>query len=280
MASSNFDELTKTLATSTSRRQTIKVLFASALGGALGLGGMGVPQAEGWSGVGTPGDNCDTGGLCGLDTDDVAIWKSIQDCVKNNKCSPLVVDHTSQWVLYEELKTNYTLFAGQRIKGIECSKIWEHTDPNYWDFAWNAALKYLARTDRIGLAINSKYARTRCQLHIHVSCIRRDVRATLEKNDGSVAKEPSTWKSHTLSLGGYAYRVLWLNLDHTFLYYGQNLFQLLWNYIVHPNGEDMANQTLVATVRPGGGFYILNSMPGLSGGGTGFGEGLLDEACS
>ena len=122
MASSNFDELAKALANSTSRRQTIRVLFVSVLGGVLGLGGIGTPQAEGWSGVGAPGNDCTTGGVCGANNDNVSIWKSIQNCVQNNICTKGVVDHTRQWVLYQEgtegLHKNYTLFAGQRIKGM------------------------------------------------------------------------------------------------------------------------------------------------------------------
>jgi len=41
MASGHFDELTRNLATSTSRRQAFKAIFVGALGGALGLGSLG-----------------------------------------------------------------------------------------------------------------------------------------------------------------------------------------------------------------------------------------------
>ena len=75
------------------------------------------------------------------------------------------------------------------------------------------------------------------------------------------------------------FRVLWLDLDANFLYHGHNLFQILQDNVVYPNSEVMADQTLVATVRPKGGFYILNSMPDLHPG-TGAGEQLLDETCS
>ncbi len=47
MASSNFDELTRALASSTSRRQTIKAIFASTLGGVLAFGGLGTALAAG-----------------------------------------------------------------------------------------------------------------------------------------------------------------------------------------------------------------------------------------
>lgn len=291
MASSHFDELTKVLATSTSRRQTIRVLFASVLGSTLGFGGIGAAQAEGNCGGSPPTDDC------GSDTDDFGIWDKIKDCVAGkSSCTAVEVDRSHkppQWTLFQERLTNYTLFAGQRRKGIECHKIWQMGAPDYWEFAWNAAKKYLSsqvKRGKIGLAINSRAARTQCQLHIHVSCIQTDVRKQLDHYlaHKQIAQKPTDWKMQiqplTYTVNGSTqtrnFRLLYLKgLD----YMGQNLFKLLHDNVVAPNGEDMADQTLVVIEGPGGGFYILNSMPGLSGpavGGTGFGEGLLDETCS
>lgn len=42
----NFDELTKTLATNTSRRQALKTIVASLAGGALGLSGIDAALAK------------------------------------------------------------------------------------------------------------------------------------------------------------------------------------------------------------------------------------------
>lgn len=47
MASSKFDELTRALASSTSRRQTLKAILGGALGGVLGLGSLGAALAAG-----------------------------------------------------------------------------------------------------------------------------------------------------------------------------------------------------------------------------------------
>jgi len=289
MASSKFDELTKVLATSTSRRQTIKVLFASILGGTLGFGGIGAAQAEG---------NCDQSpstDLCGNPTDNFGIWHDkIKGCVHSPGTCTGEVDPSHippQWVLlHEDNKPNYTLFAGQRRKGIECPKILRMNAPNYWEFAWDAAKKHLkgqVKAGKIGLAINSRAARTECQLHIHVSCIQTGVRTQLDGyyKSGHIAPNPASWNSkkyvrplkYTVNGSSQTrtFRLLYLkNLN-------QNLFQLLFDNVVSPNSEDMAEQTLVVTERPGGGFYILNSMdPSSSFVGTGFGEGLLDETCS
>lgn len=290
MTSSSFDELTKILATSTSRRQTIRALFASILGGTLGFGGMDTVQAEGDCDQSPPTD------LCGNPNDNFGIWgKNVKNCVQGTgHCTAFKIDrsHTPpQWVLYhEDNKPNYTLFAGERRKGIECPKIWQMGAPNYWQFALNAGEKYLKHPHRIGLAINSRAARTECQLHIHVSCIQTEVRKQLDHyfTHTKFALDPTGWKMKiqplTYIVNGSSkkrnFRLLYLkNLD----YMGQNLFRLLHNNVVAPNNEDMADQTLVVVERQAGGFYILNSMPGLSGptiGGTGAGEELLDETCS
>src|SRR5256885_2459926 len=101
MTSSNFDKLTKVLTTGTSRRQTIKVLFASALGSTLGFGGIGAVQAAGEDCGGSP-DTDD----CGAPTDNFGIWNKIKDCVDGkSSCTAVEVDHSHtppQWVLYQE----------------------------------------------------------------------------------------------------------------------------------------------------------------------------------
>ena len=68
MASSDFDELTKALVSSMSRRETLKMLFASALGSALGLGGIGRVQAMDYSTIAV-GKGCPNSNYCGNDKD-------------------------------------------------------------------------------------------------------------------------------------------------------------------------------------------------------------------
>ncbi len=67
MEPSAFDSLTKVLATSTSRRQALKTLAAMALGGVLGLGGIGNTFARPCkpNGIGCNiGSQCCSGGCC------------------------------------------------------------------------------------------------------------------------------------------------------------------------------------------------------------------------
>ena len=72
MGPSRFDDLTKTLATATSRRQALKTLAATALGGLLGLGGIGTAFANCKpNGIGCNSNSqCCSGGCCkGICTD-------------------------------------------------------------------------------------------------------------------------------------------------------------------------------------------------------------------
>ena len=60
MNSSRFDNLTKALATSTSRRQALKAIVATIIGGLLGLDGIGTASAK-CHGAGHP---CDENSTC------------------------------------------------------------------------------------------------------------------------------------------------------------------------------------------------------------------------
>ena len=83
-------------------------------------------------------------------------------------------------------KTQFLLIPTRRLAGIEDPLIGTDAVPNYWRDAWTArqlvsqnAGKELPRED-IGMAINGAGARTQDQLHIHVDCVRADVRAALQ----------------------------------------------------------------------------------------------------
>jgi hypothetical protein len=60
MEPSKFDELTKALATATSRRQALKTIAATTIGGILGLAGIGTAFAK----CHDPGHNCEENSTC------------------------------------------------------------------------------------------------------------------------------------------------------------------------------------------------------------------------
>ncbi|MGA2636703.1 CDP-diacylglycerol diphosphatase [Methylocella sp.] len=104
-------------------------------------------------------------------------------------------------------KTQFLLIPTRRLAGIEDPLIGTGALPNYWRAAWAArglvsknAQKELPRDD-IGMAINGAGARTQDQLHIHVDCVRVDVRAALEARAGEIGDK---WADFALL--GHTYR--------------------------------------------------------------------------
>lgn len=104
--------------------------------------------------------------------------------------------------------TQFLLIPTERISGIESTEILEPGEPNFWDYAWQARRFVEQRAgrsiprDEIGLVINSKFARTQNQLHIHIDCIRPDVKKLLADNLSSIADH---WTKFDVPLHGYVY---------------------------------------------------------------------------
>ena len=81
--------------------------------------------------------------------------------------------------------TQFLLIPTARVTGIEDPAILAPGAPNYWEAAWQARglVQSLAKgplpTSDLSLAINSIDGRSQDQLHIHIDCIRADVRDAL-----------------------------------------------------------------------------------------------------
>lgn len=124
-------------------------------------------------------------------------------------------------------KTQYLVIPTARIVGIEAPELLAPDAPNYFAAAWEArrfvetALGHDLPRENVGLAVNSILARTQNQLHIHVDCIRADVRATLARLRSSIGDQ---WGPVSEPVGGHPYwamRVMGPTLD------GHNPFKLL-----------------------------------------------------
>jgi len=90
-------------------------------------------------------------------------------------------------------RTQVLLVPTRRLAGIEDPLVGTNALPNYWRAAWAArglvakkAQKDLPR-DAIGMAINGAAARTQDQLHIHVDCVRADVRRALASRSAKIS---------------------------------------------------------------------------------------------
>ncbi len=80
---------------------------------------------------------------------------------------------------------HWLLIATRTVRGIEDPLVLQRDTPNYFEAAWQARDRLAAvaghplRDDQIGLAINSAVARGQDQLHIHIECLRPDLRGAL-----------------------------------------------------------------------------------------------------
>ncbi len=177
----------------------------------------------------------------------------------------------------------FLLIPTARISGIEDPKLLGPDTPNYFAAAWQARShveKRLGRSlprDSVSLAVNSMFARSQNQLHIHIDCIRADVRDALREHARRIGDQ---WAPFDMPLAGHRYmavRVLGEELGEA------NPFKLLANGMPGAK-EDMGRHTLVvtgATFADGGpGFIILDDHADPSAGDRGRGEDLQDHACA
>ncbi len=184
--------------------------------------------------------------------------------------------------------TQFLLIPTARITGIESPLVLSPGAPNYFAEAWAATALVDARLhktlprDDFALAINSQDGRSQDQLHIHVDCIRADIRAALMP---VVAGLDGNWRPLPVRLALHRYRALWLPGDAP----GANPFRLLAASLADPATE-MGRHTLVlvgATRNGEPGFVLLDGMSGplaavLPPGirvGSGSGEELEDHEC-
>ncbi len=172
----------------------------------------------------------------------------------------------------------YLLIPTRRITGIESLLILASDTPNYFEDAW-AARSYVSRLvqvelapDMIALAVNSARDRTQNQLHIHVDCVRPDMRSLLKEKE-----ETLTDRWSKIEAAGYDYMALKLSAE---AWARSNPFRLLADGI-EGAGEHMDLETLVAVgavFQDGStGFYLLSRRGGLLS--SAHGEDLIDPTC-
>jgi CDP-diacylglycerol pyrophosphatase len=175
-------------------------------------------------------------------------------------------------------RTQVLLVPTVRLFGIESPRLLEPGNVNYWQAAWQAR-RFVERRagapiprDMIAMAINSAGFRSQDQLHIHVDCVRPEVREALGAYQRAIG---SSWRRLPFPLGGVFYRARRLS--------GEDLgsrdpFRLLARGVPAARA-DMASQTLAvvgAEFADGApGFFLLNSDAG-----AGFAESLLDHSCA
>jgi CDP-diacylglycerol pyrophosphatase len=221
-----------------------------------------------------------------------ALWHIIHDrCVPDYEshanpapCAAVVLPQgePSGWVLLKDLEgvAQYLLMPTQKITGIEDPAILAPGEPNFFAEAWKARdltaakLGHPLPRDATSLAINAPGGRSQNQLHIHIDCLRTDVRATL---DGALAGFGPT--PTTITLAGHPYRATRLDgpdlTDNPFLLLARN---------PDIGAAELGRHTIVVVgeTYPDGrdGFVMLDAKVDPMVGQRGNGEELQDHACA
>jgi CDP-diacylglycerol pyrophosphatase len=193
-----------------------------------------------------------------------ALWQiMIKQCLPNQRASQhpapcAKVDETAGFVMLKDRvgPLQYLLMPIDKITGMEDPILLNPGTPNFLALAWQQRhfmsdkLGRPIADDDILLAVNSKYGRTQNQMHIHVSCIRPDVKHRL-----SDLRPPPTegWSHVPGGLLGHDYLVR--RMSETELQQ-REAFQLLVDEVDGARGN-MAYFGLAMTSLPDGDFLLL-----------------------
>jgi len=150
-----------------------------------------------------------------------ALWQIVSEkCEPNQRasgspapCQRVALDQ--DYALLKDLNgpLQYLLIPLAKITGMESPVLLEPATPNFFALAWQARTQLAVRRgapiadSALSLAINAEYGRTQNQLHIHISCLRPDVRRALDRLAPGLS---SRWQKATLLRHAYQIRTLTL----------------------------------------------------------------------
>jgi CDP-diacylglycerol pyrophosphatase len=217
-----------------------------------------------------------------------ALWTIVHDqCVPDQEasgdpapCSLVDLDAGERrgYAVLKDLvgATQFLVIPTERILGIESPALLEPDAANYFAAAWDASSFVDARAgidiprDWMSLAVNSAVARTQNQLHIHIDCVRADVRDAVSRHIADVGPD---WAPFPEPLTGHPYLAMAVEGETLA---GTNPVQLLAKRV-----DDMGLETLVVvgTYLGAGqpGFVLLAGQAEPAAGIPGAGEELQDH---
>lgn len=231
-----------------------------------------------------------TAGIGHATSDPDALWRIVStQCVPGQQrhadpapCARVDLGPDGSAVLKDLVgATQYLLIPTARVTGIESPELLEPGAPNYFHDAWEAKsfvdqkAGWTLPRDWVGLAINSELARSQNQLHIHVDCVRADVRTALRDHAADVG---TSWAPFPVPLAGHRYDAVAVDGEDLARV---NPFVLLADGV--PGARtDMGARTLVAVGTSGDdghpGFIVLADRADPDAGDLAEGEELQDHA--
>lgn len=219
-----------------------------------------------------------------------ALWHIVHDrCVpdqtQHGQPAPCAqVSLAGGWAVLKDRRgaTQFLLIPTARVTGIEDPSVLAPGVPNYFAAAWAARGDMLARVghalprEDITLAVNSPDGRSQNQLHIHIDCIRPDVRAALQRDLSAIGPAWAKLPGGLLHHPYLARRLDGADLGDA------NPFRLL---AAAPGvgAKGLPAWTLVvagATFADGPGFILLADRADAATGDRASGEELQDHACA
>jgi len=178
-------------------------------------------------------------------------------------------------------ETQYLLIPTDRVTGIEDPKLSGPDSETYLSAAWAfrtlvfARLGHALPASDVGLAINSLYGRSQNQLHIHIDCVRPDVRDALRRDQAAIGPDFKALPEPLASHGYLAMAIPAKDLETT------SLFRRLAGTV--PAGSmDRETLVVIGAILPTGapGFDVLVDRADPAGADMASGEELLDHDCA
>jgi CDP-diacylglycerol pyrophosphatase len=214
--------------------------------------------------------------------------KCVPDRLRTGAPDPCAAVHIRHGVRsgYAVLKdirgpAQYLLIPTSRISGIDSPALLAPNAQNYFSQAWRQRRLFERRLHRAlspedtSLAVNSAEGRSQNQLHIHIDCVRSDVRDSLQRQQAGIGRQ---WKPLPVRLLGHRYLAMRVEGDRL----DANPFKLLASRLPGARAR-MGKYSLVVvgekSARRRSGFLILAARADGAGGGAS-GEELQDHACS
>lgn len=167
------------------------------------------------------------------------------------------------------------------IPGIEDPRLGDADATDYFTPAWHARHRVATQSglrlerEDVGIAVNSLYGRTQDLLHLHVDCMRQDVRDTLKALAPRIER---TWSPLPQRRAGHAYHAIRIDGDNSV---EANLFHLVRDALC-VRRQDMGRWTILLTgarFTDGPGFILLADSADPAHDEQGSAEILMDHQC-
>ncbi len=173
----------------------------------------------------------------------------------------------------------YLLMPTFRINGMESPLLLSADTPNYFWLAWQARDLMSARLGApvpdaaVSLTINSRLGRTQNHLHIHISCLRPDVRDMLNRSAVSLG---SSWLPLAGGVDGHEYLMRRVSAEELAR---RSPFIMLADEVPGAR-EHMGRFALALAQLPDGGFILLATQRNLLQLNLASAEELQDHDCT